>query len=66
MKSFEALGKMHTQCCATCRHWKPEPKTGSGWCEQIVPYDKETNLVRGLKTLDLSLCSKWQEKDTEE
>ncbi len=55
---FEALGTVHTKCCATCTNWQPMPPSSFGYCEQRTPND----IIHGVKTTDLTLCSKWQEK----
>lgn len=74
-KVYEALGSVYTKCCGNCQHWNsgfagPAPAVATiGRCQQnmvIVPADSFTNRAEKFLTLDLALCSKWQEKEDAE
>jgi hypothetical protein len=66
VKPFEAFDTVYVRVCATCKHWKPQLPSSFGFCEQTFPVDDKTNITHAVKTLDLAVCSKWQEKATEE
>lgn len=59
---FTAHGVPYIRVCATCEHWeKDEKKPNAGLCNWRLSSDAP---VRNCHTMDLSVCSKWQEKAT--
>ena len=64
--TYEALGKTYIHCCATCAHWdKDSEVTFAGRClisgKTAAEYPGAS--TRYIPTLDLSICSKWQQAD---
>lgn len=48
------------ECCATCRHWSRAKEEAYGHCSANDVYVAQF-IVQPLLTLDLAVCSKWQE-----
>jgi len=65
MKPFEALGTHYIKCCATCKHWDPWGESQYGQCTDaaINQATDGTHDFKFLTTLDLQLCSRWEEKE---
>lgn len=63
MRTYEALGNTYTRCCATCINWTRSGAWAYGNCIANKLVDPD---VAMLKTLDLAICSKWQDKDVTE
>jgi hypothetical protein len=63
MTAFEALGTHYIKCCATCKHWRQDQvKVQAGQC----CFTLDDSQHRNLPTLDLALCSRWEEKEDAE
>lgn len=69
---YEALGTIYSKCCGNCQHWDKAggPAEAHGNCAlNTAPVNLGTSdysLWNPMLTLDLSLCSKWQQKDKAE
>src|SRR5688572_14175817 len=63
MSVFEALGTVYGNCCATCSYWSQDSvKPQAGQCN----FSLDSGQHRNLPTLDLAVCSKWQDKEEAE
>ena len=69
MRVFEALGTIHTKCCATCKHWQNAEgeQSAHGYCDMnTYPRPDLDTFWVPMLTLDLAICSKWEAKEDAE
>jgi hypothetical protein len=64
MTHFEAHGNLYVKCCATCKHWDQHGEFSSGFCDvnSWLPNGIDQHWQK-VVTLDLALCSRWEEKE---
>lgn len=54
------------QTCSTCKHWE-KAHDAIGYCQvNGVPHRGSENTFTRVLTLDMSLCSMWETKETAE
>jgi hypothetical protein len=63
--AFEALGTHYIKCCATCKHWIA-PLVVFGGLKTEDFSARECSVNNRMVTLDLALCSRWEEKEDAE